>query len=90
MSWSLSELKHKNTGLSVFDLENDTISSHYLFDENESFIEHFDYGCDYEIHENYELVHSVNSDFKFTQEQWNDLFRRLIEKTQKISKELYV
>ena len=86
MSWSLSELKHKNTGLSVFDLENDTMSSHYLFDENESFIEHFHYGCDYEICENYELVHSVNSDLKFTQEQWNDLFRRLIEKAQNISK----
>lgn len=90
MSWSLSELKHKNTGLSVFDLENNTINSHYLFDENESFIEHFDYGCDYEIRENYELIHSVNSDFKFTQEQWNNLFRRLIEKAQNISKELYV
>ena len=86
MSWSLSEPKHKNTGLTVFDLENDTMSSHYLFDEDEEFIEYFDYGCDWEIHENYELVHSVNSDFKFTQKQWNDLFRRLIEKAQKISK----
>ena len=58
------------------------MSSHYLFDEDEEFIEHFDYRCDWEIHENYELVHSVNSDFKFTQEQWNDLFRRLIEKAE--------
>lgn len=85
MSWSLSALKHKLTDLLAFDLENDTVGSHYLFDENQEFLDFYDYGCDFEISEKYDLDYS---DVKYTKEQWDDIFRKLIEKAKNISKEL--
>ena len=86
MSWSLSELKHKETGLCAYDLEYDTVGSHYLFDENQNFINFYDYGCDYEITENYDIVYNI--DQMFTMEKWNELFRELIKKAKNISREL--
>ena len=86
MSWSLSELKHKETEQHVYDLEYDTVGSHYLFDINQDFINFYDYGCDYEISENYDVVYSV--DQMFTMEKWNELFRELIKKAKIIAREL--
>lgn len=76
MSYSISELKRKDNGQRVFHFENDTVGNHYLFDENCEQIAYYDFGCDAEIEEKYDVVTTS----EISEDEWKDIFKKLKQK----------